>query len=301
MQAIVRSVSILTALAALGLGGGAHAFGGSYESSRETTAGADGQSLPAGLVDVGIEEHLGGQVPLDAKFRDETGKEVALGSYFQPGKPVLVNFAYYQCPMLCNLVLNGMLGGMKKIAWTPGKEYEVVTISIDARETPELAAAKKQTHIEELGKPEAAQGWHFLTGNEKEIKRVADAIGFKYQYLRGNNEFAHAAGIFTVSPAGKISRYLYGVEFKHKDLRLALLDASEGRALSIGEKIEMFCYRYDANAKGYVLFARNFMKGSGYVVAAGLFLFLGALWRRELKRNKVPGNSKRPMAAGTRA
>lgn len=301
MHLAVRSALSLTALAVFGLAGGAFAFGGSYDASRETTVGADGQSLPAGLVDVGIEEHLGAPVPLDAKFKDEAGKEVALGSYFQPGKPVLVNFAYYQCPMLCNLVLNGMLGGMKKIAWTPGKEYEVVTISIDARETPELAAAKKQTHIEELGKPEAAAGWHFLTGDEKEIKRVADAIGFKFQYIRSNNEFAHSAGIFTVSPAGKISRYLYGVEFKHKDLRLALLDASEGRALSIGEKIEMFCYRYDANAKGYVLFARNFMKGSGYVVAAGLFLFLGALWRRELKRGKVPGNMKRPVAAGTGA
>jgi protein SCO1 len=298
MHAVARSALVLSALAAFGSGGGAHAFGGKYDASRETTTGADGQSLPAGLVDVGIEEHLGAQVPLEARFRDETGKEVALGAYFQPGKPVLVNFAYYQCPMLCNLVLNGMLGGMKKLAWTPGKEYEVVTISIDARETPELAASKKQTHIEALGKPEAAPGWHFLTGDEKDIKKVADAIGFKYQYIRSNNEFAHAAGVFTISPAGKISRYLYGVEYKHKDLRLALLDASEGRALSIGEKIEMFCYRYDANAKGYVLFARNFMKGSGYVVAAGLFIFLGALWRRELKRNKVPD---RPVAAGTRA
>jgi protein SCO1/2 len=300
MHVLIRSALILSAFAALGLGRGAHAFGGSYDASRETTTGADGQSLPAGLVDVGIEEHLGAQVPLDAKFRDEAGKEVALGAFFQPGKPVLVNFAYYQCPMLCNLVLNGMLEGMKKISWTPGKEYEVVTISIDPRETPELATAKKLTHIEALGKADAANGWHFLTGEEKDIKQVANAIGFKYQYLRGNNEFAHAAGIFTVSPAGKISRYLYGVEFKHKDLRLALLDASHGRALSIGEKIEMFCYRYDPNAKGYVLFARNFMKGSGYVVAAGLFIFLGALWRREFKRSKVPGTLNRPTAAGTR-
>jgi len=298
MQTAVRSALILSALAVFGLGRGAHAFGGSYDASREPTTGAEGQSLPASLVDVGIDEHLGEQVPLDAKFKDDEGKDVALGSYFRPGKPVLLNFAYYQCPMLCNLVLNGMLEGMKKISWTPGKEFEVVTISIDPRETQALAAAKKKTHIEALGKPEAAAGWHFLTGDEKQIKRVADAIGFKYQYLRNTNEFAHAAGIFTISPAGKISRYLYGVEFKHKDLRLALLDASEGRALSIGEKIEMFCYRYDPNAKGYVLFARNFMKGGGYVVAASLFLFLGAMWRRELKRNKVPN---RPVAAGTGA
>lgn len=298
MKASVRSALILYALAALGLGRGAHAFGGSYESSREPTAGADGQSLPANLVDVGIDEHLGEQVPFDAKFKDDEGKDVTLGSYFQPGKPVLLNFAYYQCPMLCNLVLKGMLDGMKKLSWTPGKEYEVVTISIDPRETQSLAAAKKQTHIEALGKPGAEAGWHFLTGDEKEIKRVAAAIGFKYQYLRNSNEYAHAAGIFTISPAGKISRYLYGVEFKHKDLRLALLDASEGRALSIGEKIEMFCYRYDPNAKGYVLFARNFMKGGGYLVAVALFVFLGTLWRRELKRTKVPN---RPVAAGTGA
>jgi protein SCO1/2 len=298
MKSAVRSALLVSALALFGLGRGAHAFGGSYDASREATQGADGQSLPPALVDVGIDEHLGAQVPFDAKFKDDEGKDVQLGSYFQPGKPVLLNFAYYQCPMLCNLVLNGMLDGMKKLSWTPGKEFEVVTISIDPRETQDLAAAKKKTHIEALGKPEAAAGWHFLTGNEKDIKRVADAIGFKYQYLRNTNEYAHAAGIFTISPAGKISRYLYGVEFKRKDLRLALLDASEGRALSIGEKIEMFCYRYDANAKGYVLFARNFMKGGGYVVAAALFLFLGAMWRRELKRNKIPD---RPVAAGTRA
>jgi len=298
MTAAIRSAFILSALALLGMGRGAHAFGGSYDTHREPTAGAEGQSLPASLVDVGIDEHLGDQVPLDAKFKDDEGKDVTLGAYFQPGKPVLLNFAYYQCPMLCNLVLKGMLEGMKKLTWTPGKEFEVVTISIDPRETQALAAAKKQTHIEALGKPEAAAGWHFLTGNEKEIKRVTNAIGFKYQYLRNTNEFAHAAGIFTISPTGKISRYLYGVEFKHKDLRLALLDASAGRALSIGEKIEMFCYRYDPNAKGYVLFARNFMKGGGYVIALGLFLFLGTLWRREFKRSKVP---TRPVAAGTGA
>ena len=188
---------------------------------------------------------------------------------------------------------------MKKLTWTPGKErLEVVTISIDPRETQTLAAAKKQTHIEALGKPEAAAGWHFLTGNEKEIKTGYQRHRFQIPVPANTNEFAHAAGIFTISPAGKISRYLYGVEFKHKDLRLALLDASAGRALSIGEKIEMFCYRYDPNAKGYVLFARNSAKGGGYVVAFGLFVFLGTLWRREFKRSKVP---TRPVAAGTGA
>jgi protein SCO1/2 len=276
-------LGVLAASAVL-FSSGVAAFGGSYDSHTEVVSGADGQSLPANLVDVGIEEHLGVQLPLDARFKDENGKDVALAEYFSAGKPVLLNFAYFQCPMLCNMVMNGMLGGMKKIDWKAGQQYEVVTISIDPREKPELAASKKATHIEALGQPEAAAGWHFLTGDEAQIRKVADVVGFKYQYVKATDEYAHAAGVFTISPSGKISRYLYGIEYKKKDLRLALLDASEGKSLSIGEKIVMFCYRYDANAKGYVLFARNFMTGSGYVVVACLALLMGGLWRKEFKR-----------------
>ncbi len=272
------------------------AFGGNYDDHVQVVSGADGQTLPANLVDVGIEEHLGDQLPMDAVFKDEAGKEVALGSYFSPGKPVLLNFAYYKCPMLCNMVLNGMLEGMKQISWSAGNEYQIVTISIDPRETPDLAASKKASHIEALGKPEAAAGWHFLTGDEKQIRRVADAIGFKYQFVAATNDFAHAAGVYTISPAGKISRYLYGVQFKKKDLRLALLDASEGKALSIGDKLVLFCYRYDASAKGYVLFARNFMKGGGVVVVVCLGLLMAGLWRKEFKRRDI---ARRPAATGT--
>lgn len=293
-----RITLAVLAAAAVWFSRDASAFGGSYDTRVDTTSGAGGQSLPANLIDVGIDEHLGEQVPLDVHFQDETGKDVVLGSYFKPGKPVLLNFAYFKCPMLCNLVLSGMLEGMKKMAWTPGKEYEVVTISIDPREGPDLAAAKKQTHIEALGRPEAAPGWHFLTGKEADIKKVAAAIGFKYQFVKATNEYAHAAGVYTLSPIGKISRYLYGVEFKSKDLRLALLDASEGKFLSFGDKLELFCYRYDPNSKSYVLFARNFMKGSGYVVVAGLALLLGGLWRREFKRRDV---ARGPVATSTGA
>jgi len=221
---------------------------------------------------------------------------VNLSAYFQSGRPVLMNFAYYRCPMLCNMVLNGMVGGMKKMAWTPGKEYEVITVGIDPREGPELAKAKKESHITELGRPEAAAGWHFLTGKKEEIKRVADAVGFTFNYVPTSDEYAHAAGVFTISPQGKISRYLYGIEYRSKDLRLALLDASEGKALSFGDKLAMFCFRYDAEARGYVLFARNFMKGGGYVVMAGLFLLLGSLWRKEFQKSKI-----RPVPAETKA
>ncbi len=267
------------------------AFGGSYNGGAGSVAAKDGQTLPDALVDVGIEEHLGDQIPLDAVFLDDAGKEVHLSDYFQSGKPVLLNFAYYQCPMLCNMVLNGMLGGMKKMTWVPGKEFEVVTISIDPNEGPDLAAAKKETHIKALGNPNAAVGWHFLTGTEVNIRKVAKAVGFKYQYMAVSKEFAHSAGIFTISPTGKISRYLYGVEFRSKDLKLALLDASEGKSISFGDKIVMFCYRYDSNAKGYVLFARNFMKGGGIVVILGLALLLGGLWRKEFnRRDPVPSH-----------
>jgi protein SCO1/2 len=189
------------------------------------------------------------------------------------------------------MVLNGMINGMKKMTWVPSKEFEVVTISIDANEGPELAASKKESHIKALGVPNAAAGWHFLTGNEANIRKVAKVVGFKYQYMPISKEFAHAAGVFTISPTGKISRYLYGVEYRPKDLKLALLDASEGKSISFGDKIVMFCYRYDPDAKGYVLFARNFMKGGGIVVILGLALLLGGLWRREFnRRDPVPSH-----------
>ncbi len=261
-----------------------YGFGGSYDGAATSTKASGDQTLPDALVDVGIEEHLGAQIPLDATFKDEQGKEIQLSSYFKNNRPVLLNFAYYKCPMLCNMVLNGMLNGMKKMSWAPGKEFEVVTISMDSKETFDLAQSKKETHINALGIAGAENGWHFLTGEESQIRKVSDAVGFKFKYMPLSQEFAHSAAVYTISPKGKISRYLYGVEYRSKDLKLALLDASEGKAISLGDRIVMFCYRYDATAKGYVLFARNFMKGGGIVVILGLGLLLGALWRREFNR-----------------
>ena len=188
--------------------------------------------------------------------------------------------------MLCNLVLSGMVEGMKSLSWAPGKEFEVVTVSIDPSEGSDLAAAKKKNHVDALGKPEAAKGWHFLTGKESDITRVADAIGFKYRYIPATNDFSHTAAIFTISPEGKISRYLYGVGYPAKDLHLALLDAAEGKSLSIGEKLLMFCYYYDPNAKGYVLFAQRFMTGGGAMVLGTLSLLLLGLWRKEIRKKR---------------
>lgn len=256
------------------------------QSSFPDTALPATQTLPPALLDVGIDEHLGDALPLDAAFLEEDGSRIQLSRYFGGPRPVLFNFAYYKCPMLCNLVLAGMVDGIKGMGWTPGKEFEVVTLSIDPRDGPEQAQAKKKTHIEALGRPEAARGWHFLTGKPDQINRVAGALGFNYHYNRTTDDFSHAAAIYAISPQGKICRYLYGVQYPPKDLRLALLEAKDGRELSIGEKVLLFCYHYDTNAKGYVLLAQNTMRVGGYVVLAAMVLLLGGLWLKETGKRK---------------
>ena len=243
--------------------------------------------IPPALADVGIEEHLGTQVDRDLSFKDETGKDIRLNDYFSRGRPVLLNFAYFHCPMLCGLVQTGMAQGLKKLDWTPGREYEILTVSIDPNEGPDQARPVKDRLLVDLAKPGSESGWHILTGNRKAIESLTSAAGFKYNYIPDRNEFAHGAGLIFLSPEGKVSRYLYGVEFSPRDLRLALLDASEGRALSLGDKIEMFCYRYDPNSKGYVLFAQNFMKAGGALVLCGLVFFLASMWRGELRRKRL--------------
>lgn len=262
-------------------------YPGSSVNQLSSEGGGGTNALPTELENVGIDENLGAQLPLDAEFRDENGRTVTLREYLQAGRPVLLNFAYFGCPMLCNLVLNGMIKGMKALPWIPGKEYEVLTISVDPREGPTEASAKKATHIAELDKAGAGEGWHFLTGTEKQIRSVADQVGFRYAYQAEKDEYAHAAGIFTISPQGKVMRYLYGIEYKPLDIRLALLDASKGRSMSLGDRFVTFCYRYDANTKGYVLFAKKFMKGGGFVVLLSLAALMGYFWRKELKR-KAP-------------
>src|SRR3989338_11062176 len=217
------------------------------------------ETLPPALAEAGIDERLGATVDGSLSFRDEAGKETALREYLGRGKPLLLNFAYFRCPMLCGMVQEGMAKGLGKLAWLPGGEYEILTVGMDWREGPAEAAEAKRARIASW-KPEAGAGWHFLTGERKPVEGLAERVGFGFNYLPAQNEFAHGAGLIFLSPAGVVSRYLYGIDFSPRDLRLALLDASEGRPLSIGEKIAMFCYRYDANAKGSVLFARNFMK-----------------------------------------
>lgn len=243
---------------------------------------------PAELQGIDIVEHLGQRVPGDLVFVDDQGRQVRLADYFATGRPVVLNLVYYNCPMLCNLVLNGVVTAMRDLDWVAGKQFEVVSVSINPRETAPLAAAKKQNYLTDLGRPEASAGWHFLVGEESQSKALADAVGFQFYYDTARAEYAHAAATFVLSPDGVITRYLYGIETDGRNLRLALLEASEGKIGSPFDKILLFCYHYDPDARGYVLLAGNVMKLGGLATVTALGLFLGSLWYRERRRRGKP-------------
>ncbi|NNE09468.1 MAG: SCO family protein [Gemmatimonadetes bacterium] len=242
------------------------------------------EPLPADLEDVGIDEHLGDNVPLDASFTDETGRRVTLAEYFESGRPVILNLGYFSCPMLCGLVTNGMLEGLEGLAWTPGDKFAVITLSIDPLESHTLAKLKKQNYIKEFGRPAAATGWHFLTGAEPQIKRVTEAVGFNYAWNDDRQEYAHAAALFVLTPEGKISRYLYGIEHSPKDLRLALLEASEGKMGSAFDKILLYCFYYDSAKGRYAPAAMNMMRGGGFLTILVLGVGILVMKRRESRR-----------------
>jgi protein SCO1/2 len=245
-----------------------------------------GEPLPTELEGVGITEHLDARVPLDTTFDDETGKQVTLGSYFVKDRPVILTLNYFTCPMLCTLILNGMTDAMKEIPWTPGRQFEIVTVSFDPTETPTLARLKKKSYLEAYGRPDAAAGWHFLTGEEESIRALTDAVGFKYRWDDTEKQFAHAAAIFILTPDGHISRYLYGVQFEPKDLRLALLEASSGKIGSPMDQVLMYCYHYDASSGRYSIAAQQIMKIGGILTVLVLAGWLIGFWLRERSQGR---------------
>lgn len=240
------------------------------------------------LQGVDIVEHLGEKIDLGLNFFDESGAPVQLEDYFSEGRPVLLILGYYECPMLCNLVFNGTADGVRNMGWTPGDKFQIVTVSIDPGEGSELARAKKGNYLKSLGLADDHEGWRFLVGDTSDIKRLADAVGFKYLYDEEIDEFAHAAVVTVLTDKGKISRYLYGVQFLAKDLKLALLEASEGKVGNTLERILLYCYRYDPDSKSYAMVAVNVMKLGGLVTMIGLGVFLGVMWLRERKRRHLP-------------
>lgn len=240
--------------------------------------------VPDQLEEVGIEEHLDAKLPLTLEFRNEVGEVVTLGDYFDGTKPVILTLNYYKCPMLCGLQLNGLLEGLKKLDWTPGQEFELVTVSINPLETPALATEKKQNYIKRYERPSAAVGWHFLTGKEPEIRQLASTLGFGYTYDRETGEFAHAAAIFVATPDGRVARYLYGVEYPERRLRMALMEASAGEIGTTVDQLIMYCFHYDATSRRYSPVAMNIMRLGGGATAAILVLTIGANWWRDRRR-----------------
>jgi protein SCO1 len=232
------------------------------------------------LEKVKIESKLNAQAPLELKFRDEQGETVTLGDYFQ-GKPVILILAYYRCPMLCNQVLNGVTDGLRGISFDAGKEFQVVVVSFDAREQPALAAAKKASYVEHYGRPGAEDGWHFLTGEQPAIDRLSQAVGFPYLYDSMRDQFIHDSGIMIVTPEGRISRYLYGIDFTPRDLRLALVESSAERIGSPIDHVLLLCFHYDPNTGRYTTTVLGIVRIAGFVTILALGVFLFRAWRRE--------------------
>ena len=238
---------------------------------------------PDELQKIDVQEHLGDVIPLDLEFTDHNGEKVTLEKYFNQGKPVLMTLAYYECPMLCTLVLNGMRKSADSLNWTPGEEYQMITVSIDPREGADLARAKHEAYIESMQKDIAPEGWAFLVAEEDQSRTLADALGFQYYYVEDKDIYAHPAVSYVLTEEGKITRYLYGIDHNRREMRLALLEGSQGKVGSTADKILLYCYQYDPNADGYVLLAQNVMKLGGALTVVILGSVLGVFWWREKK------------------
>ena len=252
---------------------------GSMGASRALAA-----AVPDELARSGVTEHLGATLPIsDYFFKDEDDKVVHLSDYFKGGRPVLLTLVYYECPNLCNFMLNGLVTSLKKLDWTVGEKFEIVSVSINPRETPELARRKKEAYLRAYGRSTSVSGWHFLTGTEDQIHKLAEDVGFGYQYVPEEKQYAHSAVIPVLTPEGRISRYLYGIEFLVRDLRMALLEASHGKIGTVVDRLVLFCYRYDPKTRKYSVYLTHLMQmGCGLTVLIfGSYLML--FWRRQRK------------------
>ncbi len=231
---------------------------------------------PPQLRGVGIDQRLNNQVPLDLKFRDETGHTVTLGSYFG-GKPVILSLVYYTCPMLCTMAENGLLNALRDVKFNIGEHYEVVTVSIDPTETPEMAMGKKAVYVGLYGRPGAKQGWHFLVGDEPSIRALTQAVGFHYNYIPETKQFAHATGIILLTPQGKVSRYFYGILYPPRDIRLALVEASNERIGNPVDAVLLYCCQYDPATGKYSIIVSRILRIAGLITLLSMGTLIIAL------------------------
>lgn len=260
-------------------------------------ASSEPNGLPQALKEIGITQKLGDQLPLDTEFKDENGNAVKLGQYFNSGRPVIVAFVYYECPMLCNQVLNGLTGSLKGINLDAGKDFDVLAISFDARENdkPDLARNKKASYVERYGRPGTENGWHFLTGTEESIQKATSAAGFSYRWDEKSDQFAHAAGVMIATPEGKLSRYFYGIDYSPKDVKFGLMESSAEKVGSPAEQLLLYCYHYDPSTGKYGLAILRVVRLGGIATLLGMGAMAFVFWRR----NKKKAVDSERLTAGT--
>ena len=253
-----------------------------------------GGKVPQGILDaqsntppqvkgIDVAEHLGELVPLEARFTDSSGKAVQLRDVLPRTKPVLFTLVYYNCPLLCNLVINGQVAAMREVGLELGKDYEAITVSIDPKDTPVQSEQRRRRHLQAMGKPESAP-WHFLTGTEENIRLLTEAVGFKYKYDESTKQYAHPAVVHVATPEGSVSRYLYGTSFPASDMKLALVEAGNGRVGTSFDRVVLSCFKYDTAMRRYSFYVFGFIRTGALMVFTALSAMLIYFWRRELKK-----------------
>lgn len=253
--------------------------------SMVSAQGLTSNTGPDVLEQVGIDQKLDEQVPLHLMFRDESGQEVELAEYFGQ-RPVVLSLVYYECPMLCTMILNGLLKCINVLEFDVGEEFEIVTVSFDPKETPDMAAKKKESYLAQYGRKGAEAGWHFLTGDEASIKQLTDAVGFRYVYDAARDEYVHASGIMVLTPGGKLSRYAYGIEYSPRDLKLAVMEASDNKIGSLADQVLLFCYHYDPTTGKYGVAIMNIIRVVGLLTILALGTFVTVSLRRDRQGKK---------------
>ena len=241
---------------------------------------AAAQDVPTILREIGFDQRLGESVPLDITLRDEAGRDVQLAAFFGK-RPVVLALVYYECPMLCTLTLNGLTKALRILTFDPGKEFEIVVVSFEPKETPELAAAKKAAYADRLDRPGTEGGWHFLTGDADQIARLTEAVGFRFTWDEKTSQYAHPAGVVVLTPEAKLARYLYGIEYSPKDLRFALIEAADERIGSAVDDVLLFCYQYDPMTGKYSAAVMRLLRVASVLTVAALGTFIVVMRRRE--------------------
>lgn len=264
------------------------------------------EPLPAEVREVTIEQKLGAQLPLDATFEDENGNAVRLADYFGKGRPVVLQLGYFDCPMLCGYISRGMVNVFQRLSLKIGTDYDVISLSFDPTETRQLAYLKKQNYIAEYGRPDEAGGWHFLVGDAANIRKVTDAVGFQYRWIESAQQYSHPAALIVLTPEGKVSRYLFGVQFDPKTLRLSLVESSDGKIGTIVDDFILTCFQFDGQTGKYAVAAVGLMRVGAVLAVLALGITLLVMFRREMRPAPVapppvdptcqPGSNPQPGA-----